>query len=758
MKSLPGKALLSALLGVFCALSASAGGKLDGGTLAIPRSAATGGGTLLASAGFGLANAVGETSVSTFSGGGFRLQTGLVPLVPQPGSVTALAVVTKSTGTLELSWTAPGIDGLLGDVVAGVWRVDYSSEPAHAFDPTVFKLEIPTACAAGSPQGLVLTGLEANTTYFARVYLGDVRKALAETSDQEDSSTWADTPASPVLSAVYATSITITWALPASGAEGYRLHASSTDFGAALPGGTLYSTSTPGGTAVTLTVRNLVPATTYYFRLGSLNWQDDFNFTTLLATRTRGSGGVMPVSNLVASADPWAHRVALTWDDPVFADFAGVLVLMSTNPITDAPADGAGYPAGAVLAGGALSRSSAAFSAHAEGGLALDATQYFQLFARSNGETYSVGVGTAVVLDLPPLTAAGLGLELLGPVSARVRWSPVLSSDDGSSFRSAPPDGWELLRYDVYRATGIVRAGWTLVGSTNAAAEHLDVALPLADTPYFFKVVPVDGYSGPNGYAMAVDTRGDLYAVAPDGVSRLRVPADIAASLVAGGKPVLVRADEQPGDLGGRVVKSVRFDAFTTPAKTSLPNFRLPETRTEVSLRYEVAGGVVVPSAAGALALPTPGPAVSAQDATSRLGAYWDDGRDFVKLYGSVDPAEQTVRVLSSMPGGYQVRTIVRDAAFSFDVSNITNKALTPNGDGLNDTVVFVFDNPRDSGYEGKVFDMRGAFVSEMRSGPVANSLLWDGRAGGRVVDGGVYVYQIRAEGKVFNGTVVVIR
>jgi gliding motility-associated-like protein len=86
------------------------------------------------------------------------------------------------------------------------------------------------------------------------------------------------------------------------------------------------------------------------------------------------------------------------------------------------------------------------------------------------------------------------------------------------------------------------------------------------------------------------------------------------------------------------------------------------------------------------------------------------------------------------------------------------NKFITPNGDGLNDAVVFNFDNPKLSSFQGKIYDIRGAFVADMLPGPVNDSLLWDAKAGGHVVPRGVYMYQIQAEGKTFTGTVVVIR
>jgi len=83
---------------------------------------------------------------------------------------------------------------------------------------------------------------------------------------------------------------------------------------------------------------------------------------------------------------------------------------------------------------------------------------------------------------------------------------------------------------------------------------------------------------------------------------------------------------------------------------------------------------------------------------------------------------------------------------------------LTPNGDGKNDSMVFVFDNPRGSITRGKIFDIRGAFIAKMTEGEIANSLFWDAKASGNVVPGGVYIYQLESEGQVYNGTVVVVR
>ena len=78
------------------------------------------------------------------------------------------------------------------------------------------------------------------------------------------------------------------------------------------------------------------------------------------------------------------------------------------------------------------------------------------------------------------------------------------------------------------------------------------------------------------------------------------------------------------------------------------------------------------------------------------------------------------------------------------------------------------YDNPREAGVSGTIFDLRGTPVARMRVerddgiANISGSLIWDGRdSSGSYVSGGVYIYQIEVSGtesKVINGTVVVAR
>ncbi len=95
-------------------------------------------------------------------------------------------------------------------------------------------------------------------------------------------------------------------------------------------------------------------------------------------------------------------------------------------------------------------------------------------------------------------------------------------------------------------------------------------------------------------------------------------------------------------------------------------------------------------------------------------------------------------------------------------------RVITPNGDQKNDKVFFCFDNFADSGVVGRVYTLLGAEVASMTQvrtalpgcpgGNLPQHMTWDGRTSEGVVTGGMYVYRIEAEGKMYTGTLLVVR
>ncbi len=84
-------------------------------------------------------------------------------------------------------------------------------------------------------------------------------------------------------------------------------------------------------------------------------------------------------------------------------------------------------------------------------------------------------------------------------------------------------------------------------------------------------------------------------------------------------------------------------------------------------------------------------------------------------------------------------------------------RVFSPNGDGINDVVTFVFENPENEPVSGKIFDISGCLIQDNLYQNSMSLFIWDGRDNeGIFVKGGVYIYQLKVGEKLSNGTVVV--
>ena len=93
-----------------------------------------------------------------------------------------------------------------------------------------------------------------------------------------------------------------------------------------------------------------------------------------------------------------------------------------------------------------------------------------------------------------------------------------------------------------------------------------------------------------------------------------------------------------------------------------------------------------------------------------------------------------------------------------FSFSGVTNRYITPNGDGKNDTVSFQFSNPRDAAGSVRIYDVRGHVVASLAVSGGMQSVTWDPRGGGQAAAAGLYIYVIQVEETVTTGVVVVIK
>lgn len=263
-----------------------------------------------------------------------------------PAAVADLAGVVVSTGNITLGWTSPGADGMTGVLNNSTFTIQYTSVAVDAQSPVFWSTAAAqvslstTGVAPGTSQYYALSGLNANTSYYFRLWTDDEIENYSALSNGATAATLADQPAGPLVAGVFFTSVTVSWtALPASPSsatcEGYLVQASTS----AGFTGTVLSSSTPDSQRSSLAVENLSQGSTYYFRAGSLNWSGAANYGgAALSTTTLDNSPPAAVATLDGVAVA-SDTVELNWPSPGGNGGAGTLNGAFTIQYTSAAAD-----------------------------------------------------------------------------------------------------------------------------------------------------------------------------------------------------------------------------------------------------------------------------------------------------------------------------------------------------------------------------------------------------------------------------------
>lgn len=239
----------------------------------------------------------------------------------------AASIASVQLSSIALSWSAETAQGF--EILASSTNFgSLSPGGVVSFSTT----------ADGGATSLAANGLLANTTYFLVARSLNWNGAANSASVLVESS--LALPAAPAaFTKVYTTSATISWtARPASPstqtAEGYQVEASSAPAAGAsdFTGDVFFASATPVGTN-TLTVENLLPGTTYTFRLGTFNWGGALNYVVVGTSQT----GISPFTWIGGSGSwytttNWSPTGTPDAGSPVTIDKSVTVTLLSTDP------------------------------------------------------------------------------------------------------------------------------------------------------------------------------------------------------------------------------------------------------------------------------------------------------------------------------------------------------------------------------------------------------------------------------------------
>ncbi|MBI5574680.1 MAG: gliding motility-associated C-terminal domain-containing protein [Elusimicrobia bacterium] len=130
-----------------------------------------------------------------------------------------------------------------------------------------------------------------------------------------------------------------------------------------------------------------------------------------------------------------------------------------------------------------------------------------------------------------------------------------------------------------------------------------------------------------------------------------------------------------------------------------------------------------------------------------------------IKLVQSSEFIVRRILLILLLTINYELLTMNCLFAAGFELGEVKPKIITPNDDNKND--IFIISCGEIEFVSGRILTINGSYIKDMPvnySDPYDVKITWDGKNDGSAVPSGIYIYQIEAEGQVFNGTVVVAK
>jgi hypothetical protein len=332
-------------------------------------------------------------------------------------------------------------------------------------------------------------------------------------------------------------------------------------------------------------------------------------------------------------------------------------------------------------------------------------------------------------------------------------WHPVTLRTDGTSLIN-------LAGYEIFTSTSLLTPRGQWVNISTPTTESFTTTTNASVTYYAWRTVDSNGEL--SDWSQVLDDSADLnhFFFAADFVSRIQIPGTAAKVLVRGnnkyGSDLDFALTEVTADEIGTVAKSMDFKVINYDTGNEITDLIFDPPVLRGIMAYTVQNGQVVQGAPAAFHLGAP--LVSAAQAASGLSLFWNNGIEWVKTTGQVNATDDTVSFTGSRAGRYQIRAASHLSGLV--LTRVYPRIITPNGDGWNDKAIFEFDNPQLLPLSGKMYDITNALVATLKPGPNPDaSLEWDGKdSGGKVVPGGIYMYQVDVGGTPASGTIVVAR
>ena len=337
-----------------------------------------------------------------------------------------------------------------------------------------------------------------------------------------------------------------------------------------------------------------------------------------------------------------------------------------------------------------------------------------------------------------------MGLRVLSNDGGVVKiiFSAIGRRKDGSSIAG------HVKSYNVYRSSAIsgVWACINVIGS-GGALEFTDAYS--SGSMNYYRVCAMDKYNQEGDGLMIISCTDVLTVMSPDGQAQVTFDNESKNFLYADTNELEADVDvrlDRDSDEGADTICSYRLHAIRRDTNEELNDILIPRTRLGPRIVISYA------KAAAALESPARAPAV-------RLPAmYWNNSVKWVKVNGELDADAGEIALRTKLLGRYAVRYAARSDKFT--ITGVEPRIFSPDVEGsVVSRVYFYVDNPNVSSVRSTIFDIEGRVIRTSIPRELETVFYWDGRDNeDKIVPSGVYIYQLEADGRSLNGTIVVAR
>jgi gliding motility-associated-like protein len=313
----------------------------------------------------------------------------------------------------------------------------------------------------------------------------------------------------------------------------------------------------------------------------------------------------------------------------------------------------------------------------------------------------------------------------------------------------------------------------TLVNTTGLITSTSAVVNANGQTLYYtVRAVESNGYTSvesADSYIVSTDVSRDLIITFPDTVSTLVVPAAVSylldGSLNGSGVDLKIVVTDLMNQYQNdpTVIQDFQIDVVRAD-NGALVNSQFPFgiPVCTLNLAYDLTGKVSSSIASNPLYSRAINSHASYVASNHYAVFYNQNGSgNWVDENATDNALDGIISVKISTLGEYQIRNQAGNQISSSGSASITvsPQVITPNGDGINDVVNFVLNNPNNSSVTGTIYNRKGRFVANLTGSGGIGNLSWDGKdSNGVVVPMGLYVYIIQGDSFKFKGVVAVAR